>query len=483
MKSMFSLLKKAIMKPRKGEQKDQGIQNVEKKKENGPPSIQHVLEAFKDCDDLTHKTYPEQGLDIIFFQHLVDKQEFNRLFLTPVVNKSVSISKTLEAKQYQATEKKNEVLKGIADGHVAIFYQGQCYLVKVYGPESRTIEESNVEGVIVGARDAFVESAITNISLLRRRLKSPCLKAVRFQLGSLSKTDTYVMFVEGIANEEIIGHIQKKLNALQTETILDINILGHHLDEAPNSIFPQLYTTERPDHISDLLSDGKVVIIVDGSPSVMSLPTQFFTFLHSPEDLNQRWILASLTRLIRYLAIFITLFFTPVYVAVTTFHYEMLPQNVLITLAESRDRVPFPPILEALLMELTIELLREAGARLPTKIGQTIGIVGGIVIGQAAVDAGITSNILIISVAISAIASFAIPSYIMSTSIRVIRFALILLAGFWGNYGIMVGVALIVIHVAGLESMGKPYLFPLSPVNVKRLDNELLRTPFKQKSK
>jgi hypothetical protein len=255
-------------------------------------------------------------------------------------------------------------------------------------------------------------------------------------------------------------------------------MLIQYIDDFPNSIFPLFPTTERTDSAISRLVAGRVIGILDGSPSVFSAPASFFEFFSSPDDYYQRWLLGTATRILRFIAFLITVNFTALYVSVTTFHYEMVPEALLLTLTESRSRVPFPPIYEALLMEVTIELLREAGARLPTKIGQTIGIVGGIVIGQAAVQAGLTSNILIIAVASSAISSFVIPSYVMSASIRLIRFGLIFLAGMMGNLGLMMGIAMVVIHLSGLTSLNTSYITPVSPFKFKDWRDVFIRAPF-----
>ncbi|WP_279615463.1 spore germination protein [Paenibacillus typhae] len=250
------------------------------------------------------------------------------------------------------------------------------------------------------------------------------------------------------------------------------------IEDMPNSVFPQFLTTERPDVAVSKLTAGRIIVMIDNSPTALSAPASFFEFFSSPDDYYQRWALGTALRLLRYLALVITITFTAMYVSVTTFHYEMIPEALLRTLAESRNRVPFPPVYEALLMEIMIELLREAGARLPSKIGQTIGIVGGIVIGQAAVQAGLTSNVLIIAVASSAIASFVIPSYMMSASIRLIRFGVIILAGIWGNMGLVIGMALIVIHLSGLTSLGTSYITPVAPMKTKDWKDVFIRAPF-----
>lgn len=238
-----------------------------------------------------------------------------------------------------------------------------------------------------------------------------------------------------------------RIQAIEMDAVYDTSMLIQCIEDSPKSVFPQFITSERPDAIASKLVSGRVVGLCDGSPSAFSAPTSVFEFFSSSDDYYQRWMVGTGIRLLRFVAFIITVAFTALYVSVTTYHYEMIPENLLIPLTESRSRVPFPPLYEALLMETTIELLREAGARLPTKIGQTIGIVGGIVIGQAAVQAGLTSNILIIAVAISAISSFVIPSYAMSGSIRIIRFGIIVLAGIWGNFGIAIGFTAIIIHL------------------------------------
>jgi len=278
---------------------------------------------------------------------------------------------------------------------------------------------------------------------------------------------------------DYVNELISRINKVELDAIYDNNMLIQLLDDQPNSVFPIFVTTERADTAASKLVAGKVLGILDGSPSVLSAPASFFEFFTSSDDYYQRWAVGTATRFLRFLALFATLTFTALYVSITTYHYEMIPESLLLTITQSRDKVPFPPIYEAMLMEITIELLREAGARLPTKIGQTIGIVGGIVIGQAAVQAGLTSNILIIAVASSAIASFVIPSYTMSASIRLIRFGIILMAGILGNLGILIGIAFIVIHLSSLTSLNSSYLTPIAPVNFNDMRDVFIRAPFR----
>ncbi|MFX3635318.1 MAG: spore germination protein [Candidatus Pristimantibacillus sp.] len=447
--------------------------------ENQTSSLPHTLDNFKDCIDLVHRELPEIHVDLIYFGHLIGSDEFTRDVAIPFTNiQADEVVLLLRRSQYKKISDSKVLIEGILDGSVAIFHQGNTYLINVYRPEARSIQQSETETVITGPHDAFVEDASMNLSLIRRRVKSSHLKVLKLQVGEITKTDVYVLYIDGITNMEYVNELVKRIRDIEMDAIQDATMLIQCIEDFPNSLFPLFPTTERTDSIVSKLVAGRVVGIMDGSPSVFSAPASFFEFFSSPDDYYQRWTLGTATRILRYVAFIITVTFTALYVAITTFHYEMIPEALLLTLTESRSRVPFPPIYEALLMEVTIELLREAGARLPTKIGQTIGIVGGIVIGQAAVQAGLTSNILIIAVASSAIASFVIPSYVMSASIRLIRFGLIFLAGILGIFGLMMGIALIVISLAGLTSLNTSYLTPLAPMNFKDWLDVFIRAPF-----
>ncbi|WP_254052785.1 spore germination protein [Bacillus sp. V59.32b] len=442
-------------------------------------SLKDTLATFKDCDDLTQNTIPQYQLHYLYFENLVNEIKVKEFLVDPFdVNKSPEVEQILAQERYTEIKDKNILYQGLLSGEAAIFHKDKAYLVNVFGPETRAVNESETESVITGPHEAFNESAGQSISLIRRRVRSSHLKTIRISVGEITKTDIYLLYIENIVNKDFVEMFNKRVGSIKIDGIFDSNMLIQMIEDNPYSIFPQYLTTERPDVAASKLIEGKIVAITDGSPTATVAPTSFFDFFNSPDDYYQRWALGSFLRLLRYIAFGITIFFTAFYVSLTTYHYEMIPRPLLLTLLESRSRVPFPPLLEALLMEITIELLREAGARLPTKIGQTIGIVGGIVIGQAAVEAGFTSNVLIISVAISAIASFVIPSYMMSASIRLVRFGIIILAGMWGNYGIMLGIALVLIHLTGITNMGTSYLTPITPLYPQDLKDVFIRSPF-----
>ncbi|MGO4106226.1 spore germination protein [Paenibacillus sp. YAF4_2] len=444
-----------------------------------PPTLEHTLEEFKDCDDLTHRSFPDYQIDLIYFDLMTDKDKLSRHVMSPLLSGNEKEISTLlqNLQQYETTSSKQLILS-VLSGGVAVFSSKGIFALNVYSPESRTISQSETETVITGPHDAFTEQIDTTLAMIRSRLKSSHLKVIKLSVGEVSKTDVYLLYVKDLVNMRFVEEAKKRIVQIEVDAILDTNMLIQYMDDNKYSIFPQFLTSERPDAIVSKLVAGRVAGIVDGSPSAFTAPTSFFEFFSSSDDYYQRWILGSAIRLLRFIAFIITISFTAMYVSVTTFHYEMIPENLLLTLTESRSRVPFPPLYEALLMEVTIELLREAGARLPTKIGQTIGIVGGIVIGQAAVQAGLTSNILIIAVASSAIASFVIPSYVMSASIRLIRFGLIILTGVFGNLGLVFGIAAIVIHLSGLTSMGSSYLNPVAPFEPGDWKDMFIRAPF-----
>ncbi|WP_240547750.1 spore germination protein [Paenibacillus lignilyticus] len=447
--------------------------------EHNLPTLAHTLHEFQDCSDLIHRSIPSLGVDILFIGNLISGDKLYRDLLNLIENTDPEqLLQLVTQSQFVPVTDSKKLVINILSGHAAFFYENMAYAVDVSGNEGRSVSQSEQETTITGPHDAFTEDAGVGLGLLRKRIKSSHLKVIRLSVGEVTKSDVYVLYIKDIANMEYVNELKKRIQDIEIDAVLDSNMLIQLIDDSPYALFPQILTSERPDAIASKLVAGRVVGFMDGSPTAFSIPASFAEFFSSSDDYYMRWMLGSATRILRFIALFITMIFTALYVSVTTYHYEMIPQNLILTLAESRSRVPFPPVYEALLMELTIELLREAGARLPTKIGQTIGIVGGIVIGQAGVQAGLTSNILIIAVASSTIASFVIPNYTMSASIRLIRFGLILLAGFWGNLGLALGLAAVMIHLSGMTSFGSSYLTPIAPSQPSEWRDVLFRAPF-----
>jgi spore germination protein len=438
-----------------------------------------VLSKFGDSFDLVHRSFQQDNIHIIYLSTLVDSKTLEWEILSPLREVSFHTSENFfQQSLFKRVHNQEEIIQGILDGNVTLYTGGHTYLIDVQGLEERAISQSESETVINGPHDSFTEALKTNVSLIRRRVRSPRLKMITLSVGEISKTKVLILYIEGIARIDIVNQLKERIQSIQVDSISDSNVLIQMIDDHQNSPFPQFYTTERPDIAVTKLYAGKVIGLVEDSPSIFCTPSSFFDFFESPDDYNQRWTIGTAVRILRFFALFITLILTAFYVSICTFHYEMIPQSLLQSLMQSRSRVPFPPFVEALFLEIVIELLREAGARLPTKIGQTIGVVGGIVIGQAAVEAGITSNILIIVVSVSAIASFIVPSYIMSASIRIVRFLFIIMAGFLGNIGVFFALGIVTIHLTGLTNLSSPYFKPVSPILFNNWKDSIIRAPF-----
>lgn len=465
--------------------KDIKLQNINSKEEANSAEqsiLQQFMSNFSDSSDLSVTEFPLLTVKIFYFSYLINKDHYEQ-FLSNLRNiNAEEFQYFLNHSEFKVLSDMNSVEEAILSGSAILFTESKAYDLSFKEGKGRSISPSETETVILGAHEAFVESVDMNLSLIRKRVMSSQLKTIKLPVGNKAKRNVYILYIEGVASEKDLAEIKKRILSIHNDAIVDTNMLVQYMDEHPNSPFPQFYTTERPDVTVYKLFDGKIVGLMENSPYAFCTPVSFFDFMESMDDFGQRWIVGTFIKITRYIAILVTLLFTALYVAVTTYHYEMIPQALLPTLLESRSKVPFPPVLEALFLEFLLELLREAGARLPTKVGQTIGIVGGIVIGQAAVQAGITSNILIIVVAASAIASFVVPSYLLSGSIRIVRFGFIILSGFWGNLGIIFGMATLIIHLSCLTNLNSPYLLPISPMYSKFFKYTLIRGPFKKKA-
>ncbi|RAV14224.1 spore germination protein [Paenibacillus contaminans] len=364
-------------------------------------------------------------------------------------------------------------------GCVILLLEGyeQALSIDMSGWEGRSVTEPVNEAVVRGPRESFTENLRTNTTLIRRKINDPNLWLESRKIGRITKTEVAVMHINGIANDKIVQEVRTRLDRIDIDAILESGNIEELIQESTLSPFPTVYNTERPDVIAAELLEGKVVIIVDGTPFVLVVPALFISFFHSAEDYYQRADISSLIRILRFIGIFIALLGPSLYIAITTFHQEMLPTQLLIGLAAQREGVPFPAFIEALMMEITFEILREAGIRMPRTIGQAVSIVGTLVIGQAAVEAGIVSAAMVIVVSITAISNFVFPSINMSISIRMLRFPLMGLAASFGIFGIIVGIIAMVLHLCSLRSFGVPYMSPLAPIIVDDLKDTLFRLP------
>lgn len=345
--------------------------------------------------------------------------------------------------------------------------------------EKRNISETTTEKNVRGAHEGFIESLPINLSILRRKIKNPSLKFKSVSLGTETNQSATIAYIENIANPALINTLEKKISAINFDGLIGIGYIQQFITDFPNSIFPQYLTTERPDKAVAALLEGRLLILLDGTPVALIAPVSFFSFFQSPDDYNSSWVYGSFFRLVRLFSLFFAVFLPGLYIAIISFHYYVIPLPLLIPLSESIANVPFPPIIEALIMELSIEMIIEGAIRLPTYIGTTIGVVGGLILGQAAVQAGIVSNVMIIVIAITSIASFTIPIYEMGLTIRLARLAVMLSASTFGMTGIYVISMLLIANLVTIESLGQPYFQPLAPFKVSEIKDAIIRAPIK----
>ena len=343
--------------------------------------------------------------------------------------------------------------------------------------EKRSIEEPQAENAIRGPREGFTESIGVNTSLVRRIIKDPALKMKTIQIGTHTKTKVVISYIEGLVDKTLITEIENRINRIKIDGILESGYIEQFIEDNPYSPFPQLLYTERPDVVSANLLEGRAVILTEGTPFCLIAPISFFSLFQSQEDFYERFWISTFMRILRFIFLLIALFLPAVYVAITTFHQEMVPTDLLLSIASAREGIPFPAIVEVIIMEITFEALREAGIRLPKQIGSAVSIVGALVIGQGAVQAGIVSATMVIVVSITGIASFLIPRYSIGISIRLLRFPVIVLAGVLGLIGVMLAFITIIIHLASLKSFGVPYLSPLGTLQKPAMKDTLIRSP------
>ncbi|WP_096272274.1 spore germination protein [Paucisalibacillus globulus] len=466
------------------------IEKEKEKEKEKDESIESLFQQLNGSNDFTLSTLPyeEHTLSIGYYSTLIDSEILHR-DIFPFLKDLDAISSLptlLPIEEIILTTDISVVRDNLLKGYTLIFDVNNLNLfglVKSDVDKTRQVSLPEVEFSVVGPKESFVESLDTNINLVRKRLPIPEFVSKELIIGKLSKTRVSVLYIQGVANEENIHTVIQRLTDLDFDQITDSSMITQLIQDNQNSPFPQLIDTERPDRIATAVAEGKIAILVDGAPHGLIGPTTIFEFFSAFEDYYLNWLVASFFRLVRFFAVLFSILATPIYVAVLTYHYELIPKDMVATLVTSRSAIPLPPILEALVLELAIELLREAGARLPTKVGQTIGIVGGIVIGTASVEAGLTSNVLLIIVALAALASFTTPVYQMGNTIRLIRFPFLLMAHYMGFIGVAISFCYLLIHLLKLTSLGRPFLEPFYPPRVQDFKDALIRLPYSLQSK
>ncbi|TVY08316.1 spore germination protein [Paenibacillus cremeus] len=372
-----------------------------------------------------------------------------------------------------------KALSCLLEGYALLFFNqiDQALALSIVNLKSRSIEEPTTQTIIRGPKDSFTEDLHTNVSLVRRRIKHTALRFESLQLGKDTKTSVVMAYMQNIANENIVAEMRHRLQRLEISALMDSSVLEESLSDNMYSPFPMFLNTERPDTAAGGLIQGKIAVIVDGSPFAIIAPAVFNDFFRSQEDYYQSYLMSMFIRLIRFVSLFIAMLLPAFYLAITTYHQELIPSLLLIMIVSQREVVPFPTVVEVLLMEFTFEIIREAGIRMPRAVGNAVSIVGTLVIGQAAVEAGIVSSVMVIIVSLTGIASFVVPIYSMALTLRLLRFMLILLSAVMGLYGIGFGLILIMIHLVKLNSLGIPYLSPIAPSSVRDIIGVWIRLP------
>lgn len=478
---------------------------MEKLTKNLRENVQYFKGLFKDCDDILFREIElgdEHKIKIIVIfvdgmankefvsdsaiQSLFWKDDLDHVFVDETYEMFFDriFKEAIASAELKKEDKTETIIDNILSGDTVLLVENvdKCIIIGSRNGPSRSIEEPKTETVIRGPRDGFNEIMKFNLALIRRRIKDPKFKVKLKQVGKRSRTTVAVLYIDDIVDKKLLDEVNKRLDNIDIDAVLDSAILENLIEDNYLSPFPQMENTERPDSVAASLYEGRVGLIVDNSPFALIVPATMGTLIQSSEDYYERWPQTTIIRIIRIIAMFLSFMAPALYIAITAYHPGLLPTKLIYFLAASRINVPFPSVVEAILMELTMELLREAGTRVSGPIGSTIGIVGGLIIGQAAVDAGIVSPLIIIIVAITTISTFAIPSYEMATGFRTVRFIFIVFAGILGLYGVVLGTIVLLSHFIILSSFGIPFTSPFSGLGIEEgdLKDTLVKAPIQR---
>lgn len=405
-------------------------------------------------DDKQKKFVSEEKIDNVTLKNFKKSKEKNLVdFIYNSLIPQNSVDKVTDF---------SDVYSAINMGNCMLFVDSldTAFNLDVKGFKQRNIDSPSNEVVVRGSQEAFVENIRTNTSMIRRLVNNENLVMETLTVGQITKTQISIGYIKSLANEDLVAEVRYRINNLSVDYLISSGQLEQLIQDSPESLFPQMVATERPDKVSNFLLEGRVVIVVNGSPYVLVAPGVFVDFITSPEDLNLKYQFSNLEKIIRLLAIFLSLLLPGIYIAVTNYHQELIPTELLFTIAAARESVPFPTFVEILLMEVSFELIREAGLRVPTPLGSTIGIVGALILGEAAVSASLVSPVLIIIIAITGICSFSIPDFSLNFTFRIYRFVYIILGYMAGFLGISFGVFIQLAIMCKLKSFGSPYINP-----------------------
>ena len=436
---------------------------------------QWVEETFQNCDDILHRQ--------VFLNN--GKDEGILVYVEVAVSNLMLEEHVIGLSDVQPLTTYEEGEAALLAGNGILFVQGDACLYKISskGYPGIGVSPAESEKVMRGSREGFTESEKINVALIRKRIRDVRMKVEEQRIGVRSHTMTALVYMEDLIEPQILRMIKDRMEQYEIDGIMDSGMLEQLLEEHWMSPFPQFQTTERPDRAASAVLEGRLILVTDHSPTVLLFPSNYNSFFQTSDDWYNRFETASFARMIRFLAAIMAMCFPAVYVAATTWHTSLLPTKLVLSMAEARAGVPFPSLGEILLMEISFELLREAGIRLPGPMGNTIGIVGGLIIGQAAVDANLVSPVVVIVVAFTALCSFAIPNEEFASAFRLLKYGCIFMGAWFGLYGILLSCLWVLIHLSHLNSFGIPYLYPYAACvgsGREEKKDSLIRYPFRQ---
>jgi spore germination protein KA len=455
------------------------------------------LQILGENDDLTMKHFKIFGqyqAVIIFFSNLINQDIINKDILRPLMYLpehlmgrnipldhiiDILINETLYHSQAKIGKNIDKLVDNLLIGESIILIDGISEVIHIgtRSVEKRSIAQPETEQVILGPREGFIENISTNIALLRYRLPTVDFQVKTMKIGRMTKSMVAYCYLKGVASETVIQEVEKRLSEIDIDAILDVGYLEQFIEDNPFSPFPQTQSTERPDRTVANILEGRVAILVDGSPFALMVPVVFNQFYQTTEDYSSRFLMGSFARLARMLALVFSLIFPSLYVSFISFNPELLPTEFAVAVAGGRAGVPYPAVIEVLIIEIAMEILREATVRLPKQVGGALSIVGVLVIGQAAVEAGLSSPITVVVIALTTIGSFATPAYTAAFALRMLRFPIIILSGLFGLYGVMIGIIYIFNHMLSIKSFGVPYMAPVSPEDYQGMKDVVIRSP------
>ncbi len=468
-------------------------QNVQTALQENERILEEVLGSSYDFVIRRFTVFDQHAAFLVYLSNMVEIEGLNEdvlrpLFATRQLGSVTSPEQVMHALQYQVLYHANcqldtgmlRIVHEILQGKCAVFVDGmqEAFLIGVRQVQRRAVEQPPTEQVIQGPREGFIESLDRNIGLIRYRVQTPDFQTDIIHVGKITKSKVAVCYIQGIANDELIKEVKQRLSEIDIDAVLDVGYLEQLIEDHPYSPFPQVQNTERPDKAVANMVEGRVTILMDGSPFALIVPTVFSQFYQTAEDYSSRFLQASFVRLARVVALVFSLVFPSLYVAILSYNPELIPTQFAVAVAGGRAGVPFPSFVEVLIMEVSMEVLREATIRLPQQVGGALSIVGVLVIGQAAVSAGFASPITVVVIALTTIGSFATPAYNAAFALRMLRFPMIALAGMFGLYGVMIGLIIIANHVLSLKSFGVSYMSPASPGNFQGMKDLVFRLPF-----